>query len=106
MHANHAVVDPAQPSPSPSLRHLRVGIIEGRQIVEERIVRAPKTITIGSSPGSTFITPAGSGPRQWRLFETRRGRLILRLRPPMTARIATGSTVSSFAAVEPYTPQS
>jgi hypothetical protein len=83
-------------APAPSLRHLRVGVIQRGRIVEERLLRAPRAVTFGPAPGDTFVTPpdddfAGS----WRLFESRRGRLVLRLAQGMQARVADGGDVAT-----------
>ena len=79
-------------------RHLRVGIIQGQRIVEERIFRAAETITIGPAANDTFILPPDVLARPWRLFEGRRGRLVLRLAPEMRARLAAGSELTAFDA--------
>jgi hypothetical protein len=79
-------------------RHLRVGIIQGQRIVEERVFRAAETITIGPEARDTFILPPDVLARPWRLFEARRGRLLLRLAPSMTARLADGVDLSAFGA--------
>jgi hypothetical protein len=79
-------------------RHLRVGVVQGPRIVEERVFRAAEPITIGPAAADTFILPSDVLARPWRLFEARRGRLVLRLGPTMTARLADGPTVTAFAA--------
>jgi hypothetical protein len=79
-------------------RHLRVGLVQGRRIVEERVFRAACTITLGPNARDTFILPPDVLPRPWRVFEARRGRLVLRLGPHMTARLADGAAVSAFDA--------
>jgi len=85
--------------PSPSRRRLlRVGIIHGKRIVEERLVSGTSAITIGTSPRATFIVPWDDVPQRWRLFEERRGQRFLRLAPRMSARIAkaSGGHVADF----------
>ena len=75
-------------------RLLRVGIIHGKRIVEERLVSATSAVTIGTSPRATFIIPWDGVPHRWRLFEQRHGRRTLRLGPGMSARIAKASSGS------------
>ncbi len=83
-------------------RHLRIGIIQRGRIVEERVLRAPRAVTFGPAANDTFITPPDDGATgSWRLFEERRGRLVLRLGPGMTARVATGAEVLSLDAPAP-----
>jgi hypothetical protein len=85
------------PSTAPARRHLRVGVIQRGRLVEERLLRAPRAVTLGPAPGDTFVTPpdddfAGS----WRLFETKRGRLVLRLADGMQARLANGGEIETL----------
>jgi outer membrane biosynthesis protein TonB len=90
------------PDPAGARRHLRVGIIQSGRIVEERVLRAPKVVTIGPAAGDTFITPPDDGAAgSWRLFQERRGRLVLRLGPGMSARVAAGGDVATLDAPSP-----
>jgi hypothetical protein len=94
-----SAVSSSQSSGRPhSRRHLRVGVVQGPCIVEEHVFRAAEPITIGPAVSDTFILPSDVLARSWRLFEARRGRLVLRLGPSMTARLADGATVTAFAA--------
>jgi hypothetical protein len=77
---------------------LRVGIVHGRRIVEERVLARPGDVTIGTSPRSTFIVPWDGVPLRWRLFEERGGRCVLHLGADMSARVADGADVKSFDA--------
>jgi hypothetical protein len=81
-------------------RHLRVGIVQSGRIVEERVFRAAEPVTLGPGARDTFILPPDVLARPWRLFEQRRGRVVLRLAPEMTARLASGAELSSFAAAD------
>jgi hypothetical protein len=99
--ANSSSTKPVAPSPDPvgTRRHLRIGIIQGGRIVEERVLRAPKAVTVGPAASDTFITPPDDdGGGSWRLFEERRGRLVLRLGPGMSARVAVDGEVATLAA--------
>jgi len=95
-------------SPDPDRRRehrmLRVGIVHGRRIVEERVLARPGDVTIGTSPRSTFIVPWDRVPERWRLFEERAGRRFLRLAGDMSARIADGAVVTSIDARAPGEP--
>src|SRR5262245_13642028 len=83
------------PSTSREARLLRVGIIHGRRIVEERLLARAGDVTIGTSPRSTFILPWDGIPLRWRLFEERGNRRFLHLASGMSARIADGAQVTS-----------
>ena len=75
-------------------RFLRVGIMHGGRIVEERVLSQLDDVTVGTSPRSTFIVPWDEVPRRWRLFEARGGRRVLHLAENMAARIADGVAVT------------
>jgi hypothetical protein len=76
---------------------LRVGVLFGDRLVEERLCRPHQALTIGSSPRCTLTVPAPGLPRRWRLFELRRGRRELRLAPAMEARWAGDGGTSAAA---------
>jgi hypothetical protein len=68
---------------------LRVGIIEGGKIIEERRLPSRGAVSIGSGPGATF--QVASLPFQVEpLFELEAGRYRLRVRPGMTGRVQRG----------------
>ena len=48
---------------------LRVGIIQGGKIIEERLLRRTEPVTIGQSPKNTFYVPISKLPRSLTLFE-------------------------------------
>jgi hypothetical protein len=96
---------PPAPARAGARRHLRVAIVQGSRIVEERVFRAAPTITLGPSAADTFIVPPDVLARPWRLFEERRGRLVLRLGPEMTARMAAGAEVTAWDAAPGEPPR-
>ena len=81
---------PAQPS-APVLAartSLRVAIVEGVRIVEERVLASQSRVTIGTASASTFIVPSELLPARWRLFERRRDDWFLILGAGMVAQVA------------------
>ncbi|MCA9664911.1 MAG: hypothetical protein KC503_04960 [Myxococcales bacterium] len=57
---------------------LRVGVVMAGRVVEERIVRDERRVTLGASPHSTFCVPGSALPRRVDIFErTRDGRYRL-----------------------------
>jgi hypothetical protein len=76
---------------------LRIGIIQGGRIVEERLVRRRENITIGQSAKNTFVVPSDALPRQWLLFELSGNRYQAHFSEGMDARIAVGSEIISLA---------
>jgi outer membrane biosynthesis protein TonB len=76
---------------------LRIGIIQGGRIVEERLVRKRENITIGQSAKNMFVVPSDVLPRHWLLFEVSGNRYIAHFSEGMDARIAVGSEIISLA---------
>jgi hypothetical protein len=81
---------PGQP-PKPKL--LRIGIVQGGRIVEERLVRKRGNISIGQSAKNTFVVPTEHLPRQWLLFEATPRGYVGHFADAMDARIAIGNEV-------------
>ncbi len=73
-----------------SRRFLRVGILLGNHIVEERVLRTQRPVTLGTSPRCTLTLPAEGVPARWRMFTWRRGRWVLRWQAGTSGRIAVG----------------
>src|SRR5947209_430270 len=48
---------------------LRIGIIQGARIVEERLVRKRQDVTIGQSTKNMFVIPTEALPKSFTLFE-------------------------------------
>src|SRR6185295_11830892 len=76
---------------------LRIGIIQGGRIVEERLVRKRENITIGQSARNLFVVPSEALPRQWLLFEIGHKGYVAHFSDGMDARIAVGNEIISLA---------
>lgn len=83
-----------------SRRALRIGVLLGGKIVEEKIVRERRNITIGQSVKNTFIVPLAGLPRTWTLFEARDAGHVLRLPEGMDARIADRGEVQTLESLK------
>ena len=81
----------------PKPKILRIGIVQGGRIVEERLVRQRDHITIGQSSKNMFVVPADSLPRQWLLFSVTPRGYVAHFADAMDARIAVGNEVISLA---------
>ncbi len=68
---------------------LRIGVMQGARIIEERIIRSRESVSVGQSARSTFILAHPSLPAHHVLFESRRSGYVLDARPFMTGRLAT-----------------
>jgi outer membrane biosynthesis protein TonB len=78
-------------------RILRIGIVQGGRIVEERLIRKRENISIGWSSKATFAVPSEALPKNWLLFELSPRGYIGRFADAMDARIAVGNEVISLA---------
>src|SRR5689334_2712550 len=87
----------AQPGAVSKPKILRIGIIQGGRIVEERLVRKRENITIGQSAKNMFVVPSEALPRNWLLFEVRGNRYVAHFSDGMDARIAVGNEIISLA---------
>jgi len=76
---------------------LRIGIIQGGRIVEERLVRKRENITIGQSAKNMFVVLSDALPRNWLLFETSGNQYVAHFSDGMDARIAVGNEIISLS---------
>jgi outer membrane biosynthesis protein TonB len=78
-------------------RILRIGIIQGGRIVEERLVRKRENIAIGQSARNMFVVPSDALPRHWLMFEITPRGYVAHFADAMDARIAVGNEIISLA---------
>src|SRR4051812_6965639 len=97
--ATQAAVRGAQPQAgaAPKVKILRIGIIQGGRIVEERLVRKRENITIGQSAKNLFVVPSEALPRHWLLFEISGSHYVAHFSDGMDARIAVGNEIISLS---------
>jgi len=76
---------------SPTPRALRVGVLLGDNLVEERVFRQPATVTLGQSLRCTLSVPADGVPMEHLLFAVEQGQLTLRTTPTMVGRVVQGN---------------
>lgn len=81
-------------APQPSgqrQRILRIGILLGGKIVEERLIRERAPVTIGQSMRNTFSIPIEGLPLEFTLFALDEGRYSLRFLARMDGRLSDSS---------------
>lgn len=78
-------------------RILRIGIVLGGNIIEERLVRQRETITIGQSSKNHFSIPVEELPKTWPVFTLDNGRYFLHCTDGMDGRISAGGGVHTIA---------
>jgi TonB family protein len=76
---------------------LRIGIIQGGRIVEERLVRKRENISVGQSARNMFVVPSDALPRHWLMFEITPRGYVAHFADAMDARIAVGNEIISLA---------
>lgn len=73
---------------------LRIGIIEDGKIVQERLIKAGETVTVGESAKNTFVFPKTHLPRaEYPLFVARSGKYVLNFTEQMKGKISSGGSV-------------
>lgn len=86
---------PRGPAPAPGgprPRILRIGVLLGGKIVEERLIRERTSVSIGQSMRNTFSIPVEGLPLEFTLFALdERGRYHLRFLPKMDGRLSDAS---------------
>src|SRR3982751_3466955 len=90
---------PQQPA-GPRPRILRIGVLLGGKIVEERLIRERTPVTIGQSMRNTFSIPIEGLPLEVTLFAIAEGRYSLRFLPRMDGRLSdSGGQVNTLEAL-------
>ncbi|MCC6556862.1 MAG: AgmX/PglI C-terminal domain-containing protein [Polyangiaceae bacterium] len=79
---------------------LRIGLVQGGKVIEERVIKQRTHVTIGPSEKSMFVIPSKAIPPSFRLFELVGGEYQLNFLDGMTGRIALKSGVSELAALK------
>src|SRR3569623_462437 len=82
-----------QPSAGPRPRILRIGILLGGKIVEERRIRERTSVSVGQSMKNTFSIPVEGLPLELTLFHLENDRYSLRFLTKMDGRLSDGGNV-------------
>jgi hypothetical protein len=75
---------------------LRIGLVQGGRVIEERIIKQRTSVTIGQSEKSMFVIPAQSIPSQFKLFELIGSDYYLNFIDGMTGRVALQTGISDL----------
>lgn len=79
---------------------LRVGIIQGGRIVEERLIRKREAVTVGVGSKNTFILPVAGLPKSLALFEAKGESYQLCFDEGMSGRVSVGDAVQDLKALQ------
>jgi len=83
-------------APTGGPKVLRIGLIQGGRIVEERIVRTRETVSVGSSEKNHFIVHAPDMPPRFDVFQLVGNDYILNFSESMTGRVALAGGVQDM----------
>jgi len=87
----------------PRPRILRIGVLLGGKIVEERLIRERTAVTIGQSMRNTFSIPVEGLPLEFTLFALDENRYSLRFLPKMDGRLSdSGGQVNTLDALKAH----
>jgi hypothetical protein len=89
-----------QQTQGPRQRILRIGILLGGKIVEERLIRERTSVTIGQSMKNTFSIPVEGLPLELTLFSLEEGKYYLRFLNKMDGRLSSGDQVNTLEALK------
>jgi hypothetical protein len=78
---------------------LRIGVVQGGRIIEERIIRKRETVTIGHSERNHFVIPAPGLSARFDLFEMKGTSYYLTFSDDMEGRVSMPSGLSDFASL-------
>lgn len=79
---------------------LRIGLVQGGKVIEERVIKQRTHVTVGPSEKSMFVIPSRNIPANFRLFELGEGDYILNFLDGMGGRVALKTGVSDLAALK------
>ena len=78
---------------------LRIGIVQGGRIVEERLLRRRDTVTVGQSPKNKFVIPSSRIPLSYTLVESKGGQYFLCFEKGMFGKVLIAGDVLDLKSV-------
>lgn len=78
---------------------LRIGIIQGGKITEERLIGRGETVTIGEASKNTFVLPTPTLPKSYPLFVASGQGYFLSFNKEIKGKISIGGTVEELEAL-------
>jgi TonB family protein len=85
--------------PVASPKILRVALIQGAKITEDRTLKRRASVTVGQDPKNTFVVPVSNLPAAFTLFEFVNGTYSLVFTETMDGKVKVGDSDLSFAAL-------
>ncbi len=78
---------------------LRIGVVQGGRVLEERIIKQRSTVTVGPNEKAMFVVPAPNIPPNFKLFELIGADYHLNFLDGMTGRVALASGITDLTAL-------
>lgn len=88
----------AKPQNLPKI--LRIGVIQGGKIIEERLVKKRDTVTIGQGPKNSIVIPVSNLPATFPVFEMKGNAYQLRFTEKMDGKLSVGENQLDFASLK------
>lgn len=79
---------------------LRIGIIQNKKFIEERLLRKRHSVTVGQGARNTFAVPSAGLPVAHTLFELKGGVYHLCVTPAMTGKVGVDASSLDFEALK------
>jgi hypothetical protein len=79
---------------------LRIGLVQGGKVIEERVIKQRTSVTIGPSEKSMFVIPSKAIPPNFKVFELAGGEYYLNFLDGMTGRVALKTGISDLTALK------
>jgi hypothetical protein len=78
---------------------LRIGLVQGGRVIEERIIKQRVTVTVGSNEKSMFVIPSQAVPPMFKLFELLGNDYYLNFLDGMNGRVALATGITDIQAL-------
>src|SRR3954468_16692239 len=78
---------------------LRIGLVQGGKVIEERVIKQRTSVTIGPSEKSMFVIPSKHIPPSFKLFDLIGQEYVLNFLDGMTGRVALKTGISDLGAL-------
>ena len=78
---------------------LRIGVVQGGRVIEERIIKQRVTVTVGSNEKSMFVIPSQAVPPMFKLFELLGNDYYLNFLDGMNGRVALATGITDIQAL-------
>lgn len=85
-----------KPQPVERPKILRIGIVQGGRIIEEKLIRERRDVSIGQAARNTFIIPSGHLPAHFNLLQVDGATYTLKFVEGMDGRIGVSGSVKTL----------